>query len=127
MPDPRPTTATGSLPVSAATSTDAGVLLPIPRSPGMSRSAPPSTSASAIVIPARTAALTSASLSASSTSMEPELRRTLNSPIERVAGASESTAMSTTRTLAPAAAASTLIAAPPVSIVPSSCAVTSAG
>lgn len=93
----------------------------------MSRSAPPSTSASAIVIPARTAALTSAALSASSTSIEPEPRRTLNSPIERVAGASASTAMSTTRTLAPAAAASTLITAPPVSIVPSSCEVTSAG
>ena len=127
IPEPRPTTATGSLPVSAAISTDAGVLLATPRSPGISRSAPPSTSASAIRTPAATAARASASVSASSRSIEPEPRRTLNSPIERIAEASVSTAMSTTRTLAPAAAARTLIAAAPVSMLPTSCAVTSAG
>ena len=42
-------------------------------------------------------------------------------------GSSTSTAMSTTRTLAPAASASTLIAAPPASKLATICAVTSAG
>ncbi len=81
----------------------------------MSRSAPASTSSSAIRHPAVIAATTSASLSASSIAMLPEPRRTLWAPMAGDSGASQSTAMSATRTVAPATSASTLTAAPPES------------
>ncbi len=59
--------------------------------------------------------------------MLPLLLRTLCAPIDGECGSSTSTAMSATRTLAPAASASTLIAAPPASKLATICAVTSAG
>jgi hypothetical protein len=59
--------------------------------------------------------------------MLPLPRRTLCAPIDGDSGSAASTAMSTTRTLAPAASASTLMAAPPASKLATICAVTSAG
>ena len=52
IPVPKPTTATGSAFVSAATKTAAAVVFPIPMSPAISRSAPASTSSSAMRRPA---------------------------------------------------------------------------
>jgi hypothetical protein len=110
MPVPLPTTATGSELVSAAIKVVAAVVFPIPMSPAINRSAPESTSSSAIWRPASIAAATSSPLSASSTAMLPLPRRTLCAPIDADSGSAASTAMSTTRTLAPAASARTLIA-----------------
>ena len=82
IPVPRPTTATGSVSVSAAINVVAGVVLPMPMSPAISRSAPASTSSSAIRRPASIAATTSSAVSASSTAMLPLQRRTLCAPID---------------------------------------------
>ena len=111
----------------AAIKVVAGVVFPIPISPAMSRSAPESTSSSAIRRPASIAAETSSPVSASSTAMLPLPRRTLCTPMDCDNGSSASTAMSATRTVAPAVSASTLIAAPPASKLATICAVTSAG
>ncbi len=73
IPVPRPTTTTGSAPVSAAINAVAAVVFPIPISPAISRSAPASTSSSAIRRPASTAACASSAVSASSTAMLPLL------------------------------------------------------
>ena len=55
VPAPGPTTATGSVPVNAPSRAAATVVLPTPRSPGMSRSAPESISWSATRRPISTA------------------------------------------------------------------------
>ena len=125
IPVPRPTSSTGSRPVTRQASTVAGVVLPIPRSPAMSRSAPASISSSAIRRPAATAARTSSSLSASSRSIAPEDRRILwsSSP----PGTSADIARSATRTPAPACLARTDTAAPPVTMLPAICSVTACG
>ena len=73
------------------------------------------------------ASTTSSGVSASSTAMLPLDRRTLCAPIEGDSGSSVSTAMSATRTPAPANAASTFTAAPPASKFATIAAVTSAG
>ncbi len=99
-------------PVSAEISAAAGVVFPMPMSPAMRRSAPASISSSAMRKPAVTAAIVSASVMASSTAMLPLPRRTLCAPICSETGWSQSTETSTTRTVAPALPASTLIAAP---------------
>ena len=124
---PRPTAATGSVPVINATKVVAEVVFPIPMSPAINRSAPASTSSSAICLPASTAARTSSAVSGSSTARLRLLLRTLCAPIAGVSGSSQSTAMSTTRTPAPATPASTLTAAPPASKFATICAVTSGG
>ena len=62
------------------------------------------------------AAFTSSALNASSMAMLPLPRRTRWAPIAVDSGSSESTATSTTRTVAPASSAMTLIAAPPASM-----------
>ena len=111
-PVPRPISTTGSVPVSAAINVVAAVVFPMPMSPAMRRSAPASASSSATCIPRSSAAAASPALSASCTAMLP-----LGLPTD----------MSTTRTVAPASAASTLMPAPPDSIAATICAVTSAG
>ncbi len=125
IPVPRPTTATGSDPVSDAISTAAGVVLPMPMSPATSTSAPASTSSSAMARPATIASSHCSRVSASSRSIDPEDRRTLC--WLTAAGVSASTAMSTTRTVAPATCASTFTAAPPVRKLATICPVTSLG
>jgi len=93
------------------------VVFPMPMSPAMSRSAPLSTSSSAMARPAAMAASTSSWVNASSRSIRPLERRTLcrvtcaGRPADAVSGVS--TARSTTRTVAPATDASTFTAAPP--------------
>lgn len=59
--------------------------------------------------------------------MLPLPRRTFTAPIAGVSGSSQFTATSTMRTLAPAVSASALIAAPPVAMLATICAVTSGG
>ena len=108
MPVPRPTTTTGSVLVMAPMRAAAGVVLPIPRSPAMRRSTPESTSWSATRCPICSERITWSSSMASSRSMEPQLRETRSSP-----HTSWSRETSTTRTEAPAARPSTLMAAPP--------------
>ena len=127
IPVPRPTTVATSTSHRTAMSVDAGVVLPMPMSPAISRSAPASTSWSAIAIPARTACSASATVIAGPTAMSPELRRTLKSLTPGRSDRSASTDMSTTRTLAPVSRASTFTAAPPATKLRTICAVTSGG
>ena len=125
IPVPRPTATTGSVSVTVAISTVAGVVFPMPMSPAISKSAPESTSSSAIARPAASAATTSSWLSASSRSIDPDDRRTL-CPAAR-GSVSASTATSTTRTPALATRASAFTAAPPARKFATICAVTSLG
>ena len=111
MPEPRPITLTGSESVRAATSTAATVLEATPSSPGMSRSAPASTSSSAIAMPLRNAVSASARVSASSWSIRPLPRRTLY--VRSSSGVVASTERSSSRLLAPTVRASELTAEPP--------------
>ncbi len=78
IPVPRPTTDATSLPVRTAVSAAAAVVLPIPMSPGMSRSTPASISWSAMARPASKAWAASSLLSAGPTLRSSEERRTLN-------------------------------------------------
>ena len=128
MPVPRPTTATGSVSVSAAIKVVAAVVFPMPMSPAISRSAPASTSSSAIRRPASTAALRLVGR-----------QRVLDGDV--AAGPSHLVRADRRRRAArrrrprcrPRAlsrrpdSASTLIAAPPASKLATICAVTSAG
>ena len=127
IPVPRPTAATGSVPISAAIRVVAAVVFPMPISPTIRRSAPASTSSSAIRRPASIAAIASSRSRASSVAMLPLERRTLCVVVASPGDWSRSTAISTTRTVAPAASARVLIAAPPASILATIWAVTSGG
>ena len=102
MPVPRPTTATGSVPVSAAIKVVAAVVFPIPMSPAISRSAPASTSSSAIRRPASIAACAS---SARQRVLDGDVAAAaahlVRADRRRTAARRQSTAMSTTRTRRP--------------------------
>ncbi|CAB4674126.1 unannotated protein [freshwater metagenome] len=117
IPVPSPVTFAASRLVSNPMRVAAGVVLPIPISPGMRRSAPPSISSSAIARPRSKAFWASSKVSASSRSIEPLARRmrravTAGALASRYVG-SQSTLTSTTRTVAPTCRANTLTAAPP--------------
>ena len=128
MPVPRPTTATGSVSVSAATSAVAGGGVSDAHVAGDQQ-----VGAGVDLLVGDPAAgldrgdASRRPVSASSTAMLPLPRRTLCAPIAADSGSSTSTAMSATRTVAPARSASTLIAAPPASMLATICAVTSGG
>ncbi len=105
-PEPRVVASTGSIPVTSDTSAAVGVDTPTPQTAPISRSAPPSTSASAIARPPSKQASSSSSDIASSRSMRPELDLTRCARSTGVADRSAATAMSTVRTTTPAACAS---------------------
>ena len=132
MPVPRPTTFAGSTSASSPTRAAAGVVFPIPMSPAISRSAPASTSSSAIRAPSRRAATHSSRVMASSRSIDPLPRRircvvTSSGTGNPLAGQSTSTLTSTTRTVTPWLRARTVAAAPPVTKLATIWAVTSGG
>ena len=112
-PEPRPVTTTGSCPVNRPIITADGEVFPIPRSPAMSRSAPLSTSSSAIRFPTLIAATNSASVMASSTSMLPQERRTHSWSPTTSTSSSWSREMSTTRIPMPDSLAIALMPPPP--------------
>ncbi len=108
-PVPVPVTRCAGRPRDAPTSAAATVLLPMPMSPGISRSAPASTSSSATARPTEKACSASPGVRASSTSIAPEPRRTLRATTSRATSSSSaSTAMSSTRTRAPTSRARTV-------------------
>ena len=106
MPVPRPVTSLAGTPSPAAISAAAGVVLPMPMSPPISRSAPSAISSSATAMPAAMAARVSSGVSASSRWIAPDERLILNrrTCVRTSLGSSASslsTPMSSTRSCAP--------------------------
>jgi hypothetical protein len=127
MPVPRPVTAAGGRPVSAAMSAAAGVVLPMPISPVTRQRAPSSTSIAATSAPVSRAVAVCSIVMAGPPVRSAVPGATLRSSSPGWSSSGVATPTSTTSTRAPCWRASTLIAAPPAQKLATICAVTSCG
>ena len=127
MPVPRPVTAAGARPVSAAIRAAAGVVLPMPISPVTRQRAPSATSIAATSAPASSAAAAWSTVMAGPSVRSAVPAATLRSSSPGCSSRAAATPTSTTSTRAPCCRASTLMAAPPAQKLATICAVTSWG